>query len=93
MSHYVYILHSENIGRYYVGESAFPEERLKEHNSGKYHGSFTKQSSDWEIFLTIECTERNQALKVEKKIKSMKSTNYIKNLKLYPEMIEKLLNL
>ena len=33
MSHFVYILQSEKKGRYYVGRSQNPENRLKHHNS------------------------------------------------------------
>lgn len=33
MEHYVYILYSPGIDKYYVGKSANPTERLKFHNS------------------------------------------------------------
>ncbi|TBX24944.1 GIY-YIG nuclease family protein [Jiulongibacter sediminis] len=90
MKHYVYILYSSSILKYYIGESAFPVERLIEHNEGRRQKAFTKQTSDWQTFLLIECDNRAKALKIEKKIKSMKSTKYIQNLKKYPEMVDKL---
>ncbi len=88
--HFVYILYSPSILKYYIGESAFPVKRLKDHNEGTRQKAFTKQASDWQTFLLIECDNRAQALKIEKKIKSMKSTKYIQNLTKYPEMVDKL---
>jgi len=40
MNHFVYILYSQGTGGYYIGETAYPEERLAEHNEGKYNGSY-----------------------------------------------------
>ena len=91
VNHFVYILFSKSLSKFYVGESILPDERVKEHNNGKYGKSFTKQVNDWEIYLLIELENRNQALKIEKKIKSMKSSKYIENLKKYPDIIEKLI--
>ena len=45
---------------------------------------------DWGLFLTIENLNYQQARFVEAHIKKMKSTDYIKNLKKYPEMVSKL---
>jgi putative endonuclease len=91
VNHFVYILFSKSLSKFYVGESSLLDERVKEHNNGKYGKSITKQVNDWEIYLLIELENRNQALKIEKKIKSMKSSKYIENLKKYPEIIEKLI--
>ncbi len=51
---------------------------------------FTAKADDWELFLRISCTDKEQGLKIEKHIKKMKSKIYIENLRRYPEMIEKL---
>ena len=66
------------------------EGRIDEHNTNKYLGSYTKRATDWSLFLSIECKDRNQAMKIERKIKSMKSVRYIENLEKHPEIIEKL---
>jgi putative endonuclease len=89
VNHFVYILFSKSLSKFYVGESSLPDERIKEHNNGKYGKSFTKQVNDWEIYLLIELENRNQALKIEKKIKSMKSSKYIENLKKIPRNYRK----
>ena len=72
---YVYIIFSESLNRFYVGETIDLNKRLVEHNEGVYARSFTKKA---------------QAIQIEKHIKRMKSVVYIKNLKLYPEIAERL---
>ena len=78
------------MNRYYIGESEDVVRRLKEHNDGFFKDSFTSSVNDWKVFLTIDCSDRIQARKVEKHIKNMKSRKYIQNLKEYPELISKL---
>jgi putative endonuclease len=52
---------------------------------------FTAKADDWELFYTITCACKQQALAIEKHIKNMKSSKYIRNFLLYPEITEKLL--
>ncbi|MCO6496030.1 MAG: GIY-YIG nuclease family protein, partial [Chitinophagaceae bacterium] len=86
-----YILYSLKLDKFYTGftqESV--EERVIKHNSSSYGVRYTSGTNDWEIFLIIECATISQALKVEKHIKRMKSKKYIRDLKTYPEMVERL---
>ena len=78
--HYVYIIHSKTLGRYYVGESVNPHNRVLEHNSGKYHKSSTKAAIDWEVKVVFSCENRLNALRVEEYIKSMKSSKFLLRL-------------
>ena len=88
--HYVYIIYSTKLGKYYVGETALsPDARLDQHNTGMFH-KFTKPGIPWALYHTIECVDRSQALRIERHIKEMKSTKYIVNLKHFPEIAEKL---
>ena len=87
----VYILYSQILDRYYVGETLDMEERIQQHNTGYYSDSYTKQSSDWCLYFKLECESRTQARKIESHIKKMKSRKYIQNLSKYPEISEKLL--
>ncbi|MFD0834597.1 GIY-YIG nuclease family protein [Mariniflexile aquimaris] len=89
---YVYILFSETLNQYYVGESVDIENRIKQHNSGFYDSAYTKITSDWILYHLITCIHREQARKIEAHIKKMKSKTYIQNLKKYPEITEKLKN-
>jgi putative endonuclease len=89
---YTYILFSSKLNKFYIGATRLSvKERYKRHISSYYGESkFTSQTKDWVLFFEIKCSTYSQALKIEKHIKRMKSTEYIKNLKLYPEIIHKL---
>ena len=78
--HIVYILHTAEFDRYYIGETIDLVERLKEHNSGRYINSSTKYADDWTIRLSFKVKDRMEARKLEKYIKSMKSKKFIKKL-------------
>ncbi len=88
----VYILYSNKLDRFYTGNTELGiEERLEQHNSAYNKDSYTIKGIPWELYLTIECSSRYQARKVELHIKKMKSKKYIQNLKKYSEMKLKLL--
>ena len=89
--HHVYILYSQSLNKYYTGETSNLEKRLNHHNTGFYKSAFTTITDDWVLFYKIDCEDIFQARKIEKYIKLMKSNKYILNLKLYPEIREKLL--
>jgi putative endonuclease len=87
-----YILYSSVLDQFYIGSTVLTvQERLEQHNHQYYDNKFTSRTSDWEIFLTIDCITATQARLVEAHIKRMKSRAYVKNLRQYPEMVEKLL--
>ena len=90
MNNLVYIIYSKVLDKYYVGETVDIENRLVEHNEGKYKKAFTKKAKDWSVFLLINCATKQQALKIEKHIKRMKSRVYIENLKKFPEIVKRL---
>ena len=86
-----YILYSQSIGKFYIGASHDPiEERLEKHNSGFYDDKWTAQGIPWMLFHSIECISMSQAMRIERHIKNMKSRKYIQNLKVHPEISEKL---
>jgi putative endonuclease len=87
----VYILYSEKFDKFYTGSCLDFEDRLLQHLNKFYRKSFTTLANDWTTFLVIENLSYLQARKIESHIKSMKSKKYIKNLKQYPEMQEKLI--
>ena len=87
-----YIIYSKILNRFYVGATQNGvEQRIFEHNNQTYGKSvYTAKTIDWELFLLIECHSFNQALRIEKEIKKMKSRKFILNLKKYPELIDNL---
>jgi putative endonuclease len=91
MNHFVYILFSEKLDSYYIGETSNLETRLKWHNKKEFTKAYSKIADDWSIFHQVICKDIFQARKIEKHIKSMKSKIYLQNLKTYPEISEKLL--
>ena len=88
MRHYCYIIYSKSLNRFYIGETSDFEQRLSFHNLG--FSRFTSKAKDWELFLLIECRDEVMASAIEKHIKSMKSSKYIRNLVKHPEIVTKL---
>ena len=87
----VYILYSQSLDKFYIGQTVDLENRFEQHVSHSFAGSFTTHANDWSVFLTIECSNRKQALLIEAHIKKMKSKVYIQNLKKFPSLREKLI--
>ena len=86
----VYILYSKKLNRFYTGTTDDFERRLLEHNSNKYDDGFTSRGIPWELFLLIEELSSSQAYRMERHIKSMKSSRYIKTLKSNPKKMDEL---
>ena len=86
-----YILRSEKLGKFYIGAcNGSLAERIEKHNNHSYgNHRFTAKASDWELFLSIETNDYSHAIRIERKIKSMKSKIFIQNLKKFPELIQK----
>ena len=91
MNFSVYILYSSKLNRYYIGTTDDVQVRLEEHNNIKYTNSYTSRGIPWVLHLSIDHLSSEKAYQLERHIKRMKSKNYIQNLKLYPEMIARLL--
>ncbi len=78
--HFVYILYSTITDKFYVGESVNPTERTQQHNTKFYKTASTSFTADWALLLTIPLYTRQEAISVEKYIKSMKSKRFLQNL-------------
>jgi len=87
---YVYILYSQRVDSFYVGQTLNISQRIQEHNSKFYNNSSTAKANDWELFFSIECISRNQSILIERHIKSMRNRKYYESLKMYPEISDKL---
>ena len=87
-----YIIFSEKIGKFYIGACQDSlDKRIEKHNNSAYgNHRFTSQTDDWKLFLKINTIDYSHAIRLERKIKSMKSSKYIQNLKKYPELVEKI---
>jgi putative endonuclease len=89
-----YIIFSEKLNKFYIG--ATQEDvylRIEKHNLSKYGKQrFTSTAEDWKLFLFIPSKDYSHAIRLERKIKAMKSTKYYRNLVKFPELLEKLVS-
>ena len=85
--HFVYIIYSEKLDRYYIGETEDFNRRLIEHNTSFFKNSFTTITKDWVEFLKICCLDRTEARKLENFIKKMKNRSFIQRLKNEENMV------
>ena len=85
---YCYILHSETLNKFYIGATNDEiEKRVLKHNAHSYGSHrFTAKANDWKLYLYFETKTYDHAIRIERKIKSMKSSKYIRNIKKYPEL-------
>ena len=87
----VYILYSKALNKYYTGSCFNLEVRLNDHLNKKFIDGYTSKADDWELYFCINNLEYKQARAIEQHIKKMKSRRFIENLKIYPEITEKIL--
>ncbi|MGB3341243.1 MAG: GIY-YIG nuclease family protein [bacterium] len=78
MPYCVYILKSEQNGRYYVGQTADLATRIKMHNRGRIKS--TKGYCPWTLVHYESFASRKKAVKREREIKSYKNRVYIESL-------------
>jgi putative endonuclease len=90
MKYSAYILYSKILDRFYIGQTHDLNERILIHIEKQFEDSFTARANDWELFHTIPCKSRTQAIQIESHIKKMKSRKYIFDIKEYPEISDKL---
>ena len=76
--HYVYILYSGRIDRYYVGRTENIENRIADHNAGR--STFTRRGRPWVVVYKEELETKAEAIDREMEIKKRKSRRYIEKL-------------
>jgi putative endonuclease len=75
MNYQVYILYSETLDKYYVGQTENLDQRLKSH--AMKISTYTSRADDWRLVYTEGYGTRQEALKRERAIKAKKSRSYI----------------
>jgi len=68
---YVYIIVSEQDGRYYYGQSSDLRERINQHNAG--YSGYTSKYLPWKLVAFKDFTTRSEAMQMELKLKNCKS--------------------
>ncbi|MDY0780219.1 GIY-YIG nuclease family protein [Tenacibaculum sp. IB213877] len=90
--HYLYIIHSQSIDKYYIGESINPENRLQQHITHYFKYNYTKAANDWTLVLTYPCQSKENALYLEKFIKRMKSKKLIEKIIVNTSILDDILS-
>ena len=86
----VYVIYSEKLNRFYIGTTDNFENRLKQHNVAEFSDAYTIRGIPWAKYLLIENLGSHQYA-IENHIKRMKSKKYIENMRIYPDMIQNLI--
>ena len=73
--YHVYILHSDNLGRYYTGSCSDLGKRLSEHNRAQ--SRYTKRGIPWRLVRSFEVATRGEALKLETSIKKRGAARFL----------------
>ena len=84
MSVWVYIIQSETSSRLYCGHTTDINRRLRQHNDPDYRLSKTTKSfkGPWKLVWSQECTNRSEAMKLERSIKKRGVGRYLKEIQL-----------
>ena len=81
MHYYVYILYSEAFDKYYIGQTNALDLRLERHNEFELTNSYTSKYRPWILVAAVEVGPlRGNALKVERRLKALKSKKIIAGL-------------
>ena len=75
---YVYILFSESLNRYYIGQTKGVILRLQQHNAGL--SKYTKSGMPWKLIKCFETNTRSEAIILERKIKKRGAKRYLNNI-------------
>ena len=75
MENVVYILFSERLQRYYVGQTENFESRLNHHNAGR--NKFTSKGLPWRFVHKLAVQDRSTAIILESKIKKRGIKRYL----------------
>ncbi|MCE7063401.1 GIY-YIG nuclease family protein [Dyadobacter sp. CY343] len=78
MSFVVYILFSESLNKFYVGQTQDLDSRLRRHNEGRVN--FTGKGVPWILVHTFECSDRSTAMQLEGKIKKRGIKRHLQDL-------------
>ncbi len=72
MDYFVYVLRSQTVERYYVGQTGDLSDRLKRHNEGRVRS--TRGHRPWSIVYFEKYETRAEAMRREREVKSLKGT-------------------
>ena len=65
----VYILYSEKLSKYYIGQTNALNDRIHRHNSG--FEKFTSKGMPWKLIWSTTKETRSEAMVLERKLKNL----------------------
>ena len=84
----VYILYSERFDKYYVGQTNSLGQRLVRHNEFELAGTYTAKYRPWVLKAWADVGgSRGDAMKLEKRLKSLKSKKMLADFAENPEKL------
>lgn len=88
MAYYVNILYSGGHDKYYIGQTNSLEQRLERHNEFDSTNTYTSKYRPWVLKAFVLISEsRADAMKVERKLKALKSKKLIQDFVENPEKL------
>jgi len=75
MMYSAYIIRSLSRNIFYIGHTNNLEERMKRHNSNR--NKYTACKGSWELIFHREFATRQEAVQLEKKLKSFRNKHYL----------------
>ena len=73
----VYVIYSESVNKYYIGQTSNLTRRIEEHNTR--NDRYTSNKGPWKLMYFEEFESRSEAMKREKFFKTGKGREYWKN--------------
>ena len=86
MTYFVYILFSESIQKFYIGQTNNIEHRLKRHNQGSE--KYTSKGTPWALVWYASKESRSDAVIFERKLKNLKQSRLVKLMQKYSNGIQ-----
>lgn len=78
--HWVYAIYNRKHQKLYIGETDDLEERLRAHNDHRFRTSYTARfDGSWELVYNEQATNRQEARKRERQLKSFRGREFIKS--------------
>jgi len=81
MKYFVYILFSQSIQKFYIGQTNNIDQRIKRHNSSSQ--KFTSKGVPWELVWFTSKVTRSEAITLERKLKNLKQLRLMKFMQKY----------
>jgi putative endonuclease len=75
---YVYILYSDALDRYYIGQSMYRSKRIRQHRREKKH--WTRRADDWREVFCQKVQTRDDARTLEVTIKNRGAARFLNDL-------------